>query len=310
MRVLITGGTGHLGIGVCRAFVKDGFNVRLLCHKKQGKSLGSDLEIVWGDITQPDSVKKAVNGVDAVVHMAGLVQPLTEAKPELATRVNVEGTRTVVNSIKERAERVPFVFTSSAAVYGPCPGATELLHPDRTPCNPTSVYAESKLRSENLIKESGIGYVILRLTSVPDPRRKISDFKTQMFTIPLKNRVEFCHADDLALSILNAVKNFDMVKGRTLMIGGGPSQQMHYEDMLRAVLGTFGLPLPPQHRFAQEPFPLHWYDTTESQKLLRYQNKTLDDYSRDLATQFPAPLVALMCRFIGPVFGRLIVRLM
>jgi nucleoside-diphosphate-sugar epimerase len=308
MRVLITGGTGHLGIGVCKAFVKDGFNVRLLCHKKQGKSLGSDLEIVWGDITQPDSVKKAVNGVDAVVHMAGLVQPLTEAKPELATRVNVEGTRTVVNLIKERAERIPFVFTSSAAVYGPCPDATEPLHPDRTPCNPTSVYAETKLRAENLIKESGIGYVILRLTSVPDPRRKISDFKTQMFTIPLKNRVEFCHADDLALAILNAVKNFDRVEGSTLMIGGGPSQQMLFEDMLRVILSTFGLPLPPRHKFSEEPFPLHWYDTTKSQELLKFQHKTLNDYCQDLAGQFPSPLIALMRHFIGPVFGKLIVR--
>jgi len=308
MRVLITGGTGHLGIGVCRAFVKDGFNVRLLCHKKQGKSLGSDLEIVWGDITQPDSVKKALNGVDAVVHMAGLVQPLTEAKPELATRVNVEGTRTVVNLIKERAERVPFVFTSSAAVYGPCPDATELLHPDRTPCNPTSVYAETKLRSENLIKESGIGYVILRLTSVPDPRRKISELKTYMFTIPLKNRVEFCHADDLALAILNAVKNFDRVEGSTLMIGGGPSQQMLYEDMLQVILGTFGLPLPPRHKFSEKPFPLDWYDTTRSQELLKFQRKTLDDYCQDLARQFPPPLIALMRHFIGPIFGRLIVR--
>jgi len=308
MRVLITGGTGHLGIGVCKAFVKDGFNVRLLCHKKQGKSLGSDLEIVWGDITQPDSVKKAVNGVDAVVHMAGLVQPLTEAKPELATRVNVEGTRTMVNLIKERAERVPFVFTSSAAVFGPCPDATGLLHPDRTPCNPTSVYAETKLRSENLIKESGIGYVILRLTSVPDPRRRISDFKTQMFTIPLKNRVEFCHADDLALAILNAVKNFDRVEGSTLMIGGGPSQQMLFEDMLRVILNTFGLPLPPRHKFSGEPFPLDWYDTTRSQELLKFQHKTLNDYCQDLARQFPAPLIALMRHFIGPVFGRIIVR--
>ena len=308
MRVLITGGTGHLGIGVCKAFVKDGFNVRLLCHRKQGKSLGSDLEIVWGDITQPDSVKKAVHGVDAVVHMAALVQPLTEAKPELATRVNVEGTRTVVNLIKERAEKIPFVFTSSAAVYGPCPDATELLRPHRTPYNPTSVYSETKLRAENLIRESGIGYVILRLTSVPDPRRRISDFKTQAFTIPLKNRVEFCHADDLALAILNAVKNFDRVKGSTLMIGGGPSQQMLYEDMLRATLNTFGLPLPPRHKFSEEPFPLDWYDTTRSQELLKYQHKTLDDYCQDLARQFPTPLITLMRHFIGPVFGKLIVR--
>ena len=148
-----------------KPLLKDGFNVRLLCHRRQVKSLGSDFEIVWGDINQPDSVRKALDGVDAVVHMAGLVQPLTEAKPDWLPGINVDGTQTVVNLIKERAERMPFVFTSSAAVYGPCPDSTELLSPDRTPCNPTSVYAKTKLKSENLIKESGIGYVILRLTA-------------------------------------------------------------------------------------------------------------------------------------------------
>jgi UDP-glucose 4-epimerase len=309
MRVLITGGTGNLGVTVSRAFVKDGFSVRLLCHRKKAKSLDSKLEVVWGDITEPDSVRKAVDGVDAVVHMAGIIQPLTETKPELAAKVNVGGTETLVRSIKNRGDNIPFVFTSSAAVFGPCPNATEPLSPDRNPSNPTTVYAETKFRAENLIKNSGIGYVILRLTSVPHQRLRISEFKTQMFTIPLKNRIEFCHTDDLALAILNAVKNFDKVKGNTLMIGGGPSQQMLFEDMLRTILSTFGLPLPPRQKFSNEPFPLDWYDTTMSQELLRFQHKTLDDYCHDLAGKFPAPLIALMRHFIGPVFGRLIVRL-
>jgi len=310
MRVLITGAAGNLGPSVCRAFLEDGFNVRVLLHRKRLKSLGANLEFVWGDITQPDSGRKAMEGVDAVVHLAGVVQPLTEQNPQLASRVNVGGTQTIVDLIKERGGSIPFVFTSSAAVFGPCPDATECLHPDRNPCNPTSVYARTKVRAEDLIKESGIDYLILRLTSIPYPRIRLSDVKTFMFTIPLENRLEFCHPDDVSLAILNAVKNFDMVKCNTLMIGGGPSQQMLFEDMLGVLLGTFGLPLPPRHKFAKEPYALDWYDTSRSQELLKFQHKTLDDYTRDLARQFPAPLLALMRYFIGPVFGRLIVRLM
>lgn len=310
MRVLITGGAGNLGPNVCKTFLKDGFNVRVLLHRKRIKSLGANLEVVWGDITQPDSVKEVMEGVDAVVHLGGVVQPLTEQNPELANRVNVGGTQAIVDAIKERGESIPFVFTSSAAVFGPCPDATECLHPDSNPCNPTSVYAMTKVRAEDLIRESGIDYVVLRLTSIPYPRIRVSDVKTHMFTIPLKNRLEFCHLDDAALAILNAVKSFDLVKGNTLMIGGGPSQQMLFEDMLRVLLGTFGLPLPPRHKFAREPYALDWYDTTRSQELLNFQHKTLDDYSKDLARQFPAPLLALMRYFIGPLFGRLIVRLM
>jgi len=104
------------------------------------------------------------------------------------------------------------------------------------------------------------------------------------------------------------VRKFDEVRNNTLIIGGGPSQQMVYEDMLRSLFGTFGLPLPPQHKFSEEPYPLHWYDTSRSQALLDFQHKTLDDYSKDLANQLPAPFIALMRYFIGPVFGRLIVR--
>ncbi len=310
MRVLVTGGSGHIGNSVCKAFHKQGFCVRVLLHRSKLKGIGFDLETEWGDITQPDSVRRAMEGVDAVVHLAGLVQPLTEQKPELARSVNVGGTRTLLNVIRERGERIPFVFTSSAAVFGVCPDVTGCLHPDRNPCHPTTVYAETKVQAEELIRESGVDYVILRLTSIPYLSISLTEMRTHMFSIPLKNRLEFCHPDDVALAILNAVMRFDTVKGRTLMIGGGPSQQMLFQDLLRAALGTFGLPLPPQDRSTQEPFPLHWYDTTESQDLLAYQTRTLDDYSRDLARQIPAPLVPLMRYFIGSVFGKLIVRLM
>ena len=58
------------------------------------------------------------------------------------------------------------------------------------------------------------------------------------------------------------------------------------------------------------PFALDWYDTSESQALLDFQRKTLDDYAQDLAKQISAPLSGLMRHLIGPAFGRLIVRML
>lgn len=310
MRVLITGVAGHFGPGICKTFLREGFNVRVLLHRRRIKSLEREMEVVWGDVTQTDSVRRAIDGVDAVVHLAGLVEPSTEHNPELAYSVNVGGTRTIVDVIRERSGSIPFVFISSVAVFGPTPDATECLHPGRNPCNPISVYAKTKLQAEDLIRESGIDHLILRLTATPYSKISLNDLNAQMFIVPLENRVEFCHPDDATLAIVNSVKYFDKVKGRTLMISGGPSQRMRYKDLVGASLRTFGLPLPPRHKFAEEPFAMDWYDTSESQSLLNYQNKTLDDYSRDLAGQFPAPFLALMRHFIGPVFGRLIVRLM
>jgi nucleoside-diphosphate-sugar epimerase len=309
MHVLITGAAGNLGPTVCRAFVEDGQSARVLLHRKRPRNLDSRVEIAWGDVTDAESVRRAMDGVDAIVHLAGLVQPQTEAEPELAERVNVGGTRVVLDEIKRLGSSIAFVFTSSTAVFGACPEATECLHPDRNPCNPTSVYGQTKARAEEMIRESEIEYVILRLTSIPYQRLGISDFRTHMFTIPLENRIEFCHPQDMAHAVLNSVKRFDAAKGNTLMIGGGPSQQMLFEDMLRTILGKFGLPVPPRHKFASEPFPLHWYDTSASQELLEYQRRTIDDYCNDLASQFPTPALAVLQRFIGPALGRLIVRL-
>lgn len=308
--VLITGGTGRLGPFVCKAFLSAGFDVRLLLHRRKAKGLGKNLEIVRGNITHPEAVRAALDGVDAVVHLAGIVQPLTEEKPELAQRINVDGTRMIVSLVKESGRRIPFVYPSSVAVFGPRPDLTDCIHNDKVTCNPTSVYARTKIQSENIIKESGIDYVILRLTAVPYLRLTLGDVKAQMYTIPLKNRLELCHPDDVALAMVNAVKSFQLVKGKTLIIAGGPSQQMLFEDMLRAIFRTFGLPLPPQHKFATAPFPLHWYDTSTSQELLKFQRKTLEDYSEDFARQLPAPFLAIMRHFIGPAFGPLIVRML
>ena len=309
MRVLVTGATGRLGPFVCKALLDNECDVRVILHRRKVKGLSKNIEMVWGSVNDPDSVRKALDGVDAVVHLAGIVQPLTEEKPELAQRINVDGTQTVVSLVKESGKRMPFVYPSSVAVFGPRPDSTECIRCDKVECNPTSVYAKTKVKSENIIKESGIDYVILRLTAVPYLSLALGDVKTQMYTIPLKNRLEFCHPDDVALAMVNAVKNFQKAKDKTLIVAGGPSQQMLFEDMLHAIFNTFGLPLPPQEKFATEPFPLHWYDTSASQELLKFQRKTLDDYAKDFARQFPAPFLAFMRRFIGPVFGTLIVRM-
>jgi len=286
MRVLIIGGAGHLGINICKRFLQENAIVRVFdidnsLNRKRTENLGANAEVFWGDITQPDLAREAMDNVDAIVHMAAILPPSSEQNPELANRVNVGGTRTIVNTIKERGDSIPFVFTSSVAVFGPTPDATEPLD-----------------------------YLIIRLTSVPYLNLSANDMKSGLlYTIPLNNRLEFCHPDDVTVAVINAANNFSEVKGNTLVIAGGPSQQMRYQDMMHAFFGALGLPLPPKHKFTDEPFELDWYDTTDSQELLKFQRKTIDDYSHDLTNQYPTLLVSMMRYFIGPIFGKVIVRL-
>ena len=316
MRVLVTGGAGKLGVTVCKAFLNNGFGVRVYDlnndhNRKSIKKIGRKAEIVWGDITEPDSVRRALEGVDFVVHMAGILPPLADEKPELARKVNVEGTRTLVDLIKENSSNIPLVFTSSVAVFGPTPNATELISPDRNDASPRDTYGETKIAAENLIKESGIDFLTLRLAAVLYFNHEVSDLK-RMFSIPLSNRIEFCHPDDLALAILNAVKNFPLLKGNTLVISGGPDQQMLYKDMVGAILNVMGLPLPPANKFTQQPSYLDWYDTSKSQELLDFQRKSFADYLRDytggLSRRYSSLFLPFMRYFVSPLFGKTVVQ--
>lgn len=318
MRVLVTGGAGRLGVNVCNILLKDGYNVRVFDldnerNRKSVRELDGKAEIQWGDVTQRDSLKEALEEVDLVVHMAGILPPVAYQKPELARKVNVGGTRLIVDTIKEKCSQVPLIFTSSVAVFGPTPEATEPISPERNVPAPRGAYGETKLEAENLIKESGLDYLILRLTAVMYFTHDVSDLK-RMFSVPLNNRVEFCHPDDLALAILNAVKNFEAIKGNTLVISGGPAQRMLYKDMVGSVLDVMGLPLPPADKFTQEPYYLDWYDTTTSQELLRFQQKSftdyLRDYSRGLTRRYTALFLPFMRHFVSPLFGKAVVQFM
>ena len=318
MRILVTGGAGRLGINICKTLLNNGFQVRVFDldngrNRKSIKGLGEKAEILWGDITQPDSVREALEEVDTVVHMAGILPPVAYEKPELARMVNVGGTETIVAQIKEKGGHIPLVFTSSVAVFGPTPDAEEPISADRHTPNPKGVYGETKLEAESLIKASAIDYLILRLTAVMYFDHEVSDLK-RMFSVPLNNRIEFCHPDDLAVAIVNAVSKLDDLKGNTLVISGGPDQRMLYQDMVGSILRIIGLPLPPADKFTQEPYYLDWYDTSKSQKLLDFQRKTfahyLEDYSSGLKRRYSALFIPWMRYFIGPTLGKVVVRFM
>jgi UDP-glucose 4-epimerase len=312
----VTGGAGRLGLKTSAALLRDGCRVRVLDldtprNRRRLRDLAGNLEVCWGDVTSAESLRQALEGANAVVHMAGVLPPLTDRNPELARRVNVGGTRVLVELLREKGGRLPLVYTSSIVVFGATPEAAAPLDPEIDPPNPEEPYAETKWESEKLIREAGVDHVILRLPAAFD--LDCSALRL-IYRVPLANRFEFCHPDDTVLAVANAVKDFDAVEGNTLVICGGPSQRMTYGEMLGGALAVLGLPLPPERRFSSKWYCTDWYDTRKSQALLRYQRKSFDDYCRELDRTVLGPLsfvlVPIMRRLLGPVLGRLIVRLL
>jgi dihydroflavonol-4-reductase len=150
-KVLLTGATGFLGSWVARTLVEAGMRVRVLVRRPERlRPLADlDLDVMRGDVLQPDSIDAAAANVDAIVHCAGDVS-WRRRDGERVTRVNVEGTRNVLQVAQRRALRL--LHTSSTATIGPT-RRPQLL--DETSPGPRDeldfAYPASKRASERLV---------------------------------------------------------------------------------------------------------------------------------------------------------------
>ncbi|MDR7363502.1 NAD-dependent epimerase/dehydratase family protein [Nocardioides marmoribigeumensis] len=290
--VLVTGALGHVGRHTVRALL--GRRRRVVATDRRtpatealARTLPESVELRWADLTDADEVHRLVEEVEplAVVHLAAMIPPSSYAAPELARRVNVEGTRHLVAAIESlmvRAERnCRLVHCSSVAVHGPRNPRRGTLLSAETPVRPADVYGATKAEAEALVRRSGVDWTILRLGAVVFPDLTMTgDVDTQYFSamLPSDGRVQTVDGRDVAFALATAV-GADC-SGRTLMIGGGESHRMTQGDLVRAMAWAVGVPgaLPPGRPGDPDDddswFCTDWMDTAEAQRVLGFQHHT------------------------------------
>lgn len=167
-RVLVVGGAGYLGSILTQRLLEHGFRVRVLDSFIYGRrsldaiSGNGNLEIVEGDLRNIHTCVNSLNEVDAVVLLAAIVgDPASKARPTETIETNVLATQALASACKlHHIHR--FLYASTCSVYGV--GADEL--DERAPLNPVSLYARTKIESENIILGMGDAYfspTILRM---------------------------------------------------------------------------------------------------------------------------------------------------
>jgi len=163
LKVIVTGANGFIGIHTVRELLKKGYNVEAVDVKTEGlKEFSNDKRCAIRnmDILDED-FKNLIERGDKVLHLAAVARFETaESNPQLAVRVNVEGTLNVIEAcIEKKADRL--VYSSTGSVYSlnaPVP-----LRED-APREPSSVYGLTKKMAEDWIMFYGgqLPYVILR----------------------------------------------------------------------------------------------------------------------------------------------------
>jgi nucleoside-diphosphate-sugar epimerase len=169
--VLVTGATGFIGKEVARALTAAGSRVRALVRGHDAASrvaaLGIPALAHRGDLDDAASLATAVQGMDAVVHLAAIVDPALKANAPAVFRVNAE--RTVELARLARDAGIPrFVFVSSIAAVGFHAGVTTA----ETPCSPATPYGRSKREAElrvQALARPGFDVTVLRPPTVYGP---------------------------------------------------------------------------------------------------------------------------------------------
>ena len=251
--ILVTGGAGFIGSHLVKGLVKRGYSVRVLDNFSTGsieniEEVKNKIDLIEGDVRDYETVKRALQGAEAVVHLAALIS-VSESieKPDLYFEVNVRGTYNVSKAFEGNGG---LVFISSSAVYG-----DPLYVPidEDHPLNPKSPYGASKAAGESFVKAfselNGYRPIILRLFNVYGPGQSkayagvITEFisRVSMGERPAifgdgDQTRDFVHVSDVIEAIASALER-EKARG-TYNIGSG--REVRINDLARLVLKAFG----------------------------------------------------------------------
>jgi nucleoside-diphosphate-sugar epimerase len=246
MNVLITGGAGYIGTTLIPMLLSQGHRVSVfdsLCYG-MGPILpffrNSAFSFTRGDIRDKQSLADAARTAEAVVHLAAIVgYPACHRAPEEAKTVNIEGTRNVAAVV---GRRCPVIFASTSSCYGLVQDA---ICTEDTPLRPLSLYGESKVQGENIIRDACEAVVYRIATAYGlSPRLRldllINDFvyralnERRLRVYEGSARRSFIHVADIARGIGMALDKLPGMAGQVYNLGD-ESQNFSKLDICRLI---------------------------------------------------------------------------
>ncbi len=275
--ILITGGAGSVGRLLVQRCRGAGHPVRVfdlpVCDFT-GLEGEDGIDVVKGDITDVSIVEQAVQGVSAVAHLAAILPPASEANRERTIAINVDGTASILHAMRAGAQDAVLVFSSSVSTYGDTraePPPVLAAHPQTA----LDIYAESKIASEDRIRQSSVDAVILRIAGISVPMLLEPP---EVWPFTAEQRLEMVHRDDVVTALFKALVTPE-ARGKTLNIGGGPTWQTTGSQYVADHFELLGVPLDmTSFRDEHEPGWVDWYDSAEAQQLLAYQEHAYENY--------------------------------
>ena len=270
--VLVTGGAGSMGRLVSENLINDGHQVNIF-DLPQANYEGFDTsktKIFKGNLND-SSIEESIMGIDTVIHLAAILPPTANINLELTEKVNVDGTRNLLNCIEKINPNIHIIFSSSVSIYGKNLD-NSTIHLDNT-ANPDDHYAKTKYDSEVLVEQSNINHTILRISGVSIP--VFQEPPSEWPFLP-NQKIEFIHRDDVVTSICNSVNN-EEAYGQMFNISGGKSWQITGERYVKDYFEILEVEME-NAVYQKEEGHFSWYESSKSNKILQYQNNNYENY--------------------------------
>ena len=250
MKVLVTGATGFLGGKTIDLVLKEGHEVVALVRSTSNREgLPKDIEVREADLFNEDSLEKAVQGVDAVIHFAAYFDfyPRDE---ELMFKVNIEGTKNLMNAcVGTQVQR--FIYCSTTETMGPIrfPPGTE-----DTELRPEYSYGESKILAERAIREiskdTDLGHIIIRPTGVMGEGDlyiiyEVAEqlYEGKVFALPndLSAEIMYTHVDDVVAGFVAALTPMGALNNTIILC---PDEAITWEEFVDVMTERLGVKPP------------------------------------------------------------------
>ncbi len=244
MRILITGATGLLGNNLVRLGIEDGHQVVALVRTQERPAALNelDVELAYGDVTNPESVLHAASGVDAILHSAAQIH-LGWKSQELSDRVNVEGTQAVIAAAQKERAKLVHVSTVNTLAIGNLEGTTdENTQADgQVPCT----YVLSKREAERRTlqaAEQGLeacvvhpGFMLGPWDWKPSSGRMLIEVGKRWTPVSPSGGCSVCDVRDVARGVLLAMERGE--RGNHYILAG---ENMTYFDLWTRISRVFG----------------------------------------------------------------------
>lgn len=217
MKVLVTGSDGFIGSHLTEELVKKGYQVRAFVHYNSFNNWGwldtlpkdimKDVEVFQGDIRDPNGVEQAMNGVDAVFHLAALIAiPFSYHSPDAYVDTNIKGTLNVLQAARKMGTNRVLV-TSTSEVYGT---AQYVPIDEKHPFQGQSPYSATKIGADRLAesfyRSFQLPVTIVRPFNTYGPRQSARAVIPTIITQLLAGKTE------IRLGSLTPTRDFNYVK--------------------------------------------------------------------------------------------------